>query len=67
MSARSDRRQSTAKHRTKSATRSLSLYDGTTLIGTIKIGSRGNAVAYNVTGKRIGSFRSVLEAKVAFK
>ena len=68
MPVHSDRPQSTAKRRTKPATGSLlSLYDGTTLVGTIRVGVRGDAVAYGPTGKRIGAFASAEDAKAAFK
>jgi hypothetical protein len=56
------------KRRTKSATGSLlSLYDGQDCVGTIKVGPRGKVVAYDAKGKRIGSFRSLQDARAAFK
>jgi hypothetical protein len=68
MLRRSSGPPSTAKRRAKSATGSLlSLYDGTILVGTIRVGIRGDAVAYGPTGKRIGAFASAEDAKAAFK
>lgn len=38
--------------------RELSLYDGQHLIGTIKVADDGKSVAFDPSGKRIGSFPS---------
>jgi hypothetical protein len=48
-------------------TRELSVDYRQDLIGTIKVGIRGDAVAYDFWGKRLGSFRSVPAAAGAFK
>ena len=34
----------------------VAVYDGQDCIGTIKVGGRGDAVAYNAKGKRLGFF-----------
>jgi hypothetical protein len=45
----------------------VSVYDGETYLGSIRIGGRGDAVAYSADGKRIGSFPSERAAMAAFK
>jgi hypothetical protein len=45
----------------------LAVYDGRDCLGTVKVGPRGDAVAYDASGKRIGSFASEQAAMVAFR
>jgi hypothetical protein len=55
------------KRPTESAQASLlTIYDGQTCLGSIRVGVRGDAVAYSVDGKRIGSFPSEQAALAAF-
>jgi hypothetical protein len=45
----------------------LAVYDGRDCVGTVKVGTRGDAVAYDASGKRIGSLVSEQAAMVAFR
>jgi hypothetical protein len=45
----------------------LAIYDGQNCLGTIRVGVRGDAVAYDANGKRIGAFASAQAATAAFK
>jgi hypothetical protein len=47
--------------------RSLSVYDGTDRLGTVKIGADGGIVAYDAAGKRLGCFPSVAAAASGLK
>jgi hypothetical protein len=54
------------KHRAKPAQASLlAIYDSQECLGTIRVGVRGDAVAYDAKGKRIGTFASVQAATEA--
>jgi hypothetical protein len=57
-------RQRCAKSRT--APRSLSVYDGTEHVGRIKVDGAGHIFAYNCAGKKLGSFKSLPAAQAAF-
>jgi hypothetical protein len=46
--------------------RSLSIYDGTTHVGTIKVDADGNVFAFDRDGKRLGLFKSLPAAQAAF-
>lgn len=45
----------------------LAVYGGQTCLGSIRVGVRGDAVAYDAKGKRLGCFRSAQAATAAFK
>jgi hypothetical protein len=45
----------------------LAVYDGQNCVGTIRVGPRGDAVAHDAKGKRIGSFSSATSAAAALK
>jgi hypothetical protein len=45
----------------------LAVYDGQDCVGTVRVGVRGDAVAYGADGKRIGSFSSAAMAAAALK
>jgi hypothetical protein len=45
----------------------LAVYDGRDCLGTVKVGTRGDAVAYDADGKRIGNFSSAATAVAALK
>jgi hypothetical protein len=45
----------------------VSVYDGQTYLGSVRVGGHGDAVAYDADGKRIGSFPSERAAMAAFK
>jgi hypothetical protein len=45
----------------------LAVYDGQDCVGTVRVGVRGDAVAYGADGKRIGSFSSSATAAAALK
>jgi hypothetical protein len=54
------------KHRAKPAQASLlAIYDGQNCVGTIRVGVRGDAVAYDPDGKRVGCFASATAAASA--
>jgi hypothetical protein len=56
------------KRRTKPAQALLlAIYDGQDCLGTIRVGVRGDVVAYDAKGKRLGSFASAQAASAAFK
>jgi hypothetical protein len=56
------------KRPTKPAQASLlAIYDGQTCLGSIRVGVRGDARAYDVNGKRMGAFASVKAATEVFK
>jgi hypothetical protein len=48
------------------AARSLAIYDGHDCIGTIEESTDGQALAFDVAGKRLGSFSSLKAASAAF-
>jgi hypothetical protein len=45
----------------------LAVYDGQDCVGSVRVGVRGDAVAYGADGKRIGSFSSAATAAAALK
>jgi hypothetical protein len=45
--------------------REVAVYDGTNLIGTVKIADDGRSTAYDALGKRVGSFGSLKAASDA--
>jgi hypothetical protein len=47
--------------------RVLSIYDGQESVGTVKVTSSGEAVAYDPGGKSLGRFPSIEVATAAFK
>jgi hypothetical protein len=49
----------------RSGPRELAVYDGTDLVGTIKIASDGKSTAHNAHGKRLGIFPSQRAASAA--
>jgi hypothetical protein len=60
--------QPTSKKRGDKPTASMvSIYDGRVCVGAIKVGLRGDAVAHDTKGKRIGCFPSVTSAAAALK
>jgi hypothetical protein len=58
------RRRNAAK---PAAARILSIYDGQECVGTVKVTSKGEAVAYDPGGKSLGRFPSIEIATAAFK
>ena len=56
------------KHRTKTAAgdREVSLYDGQNFIGTIKESADGTTEAFDLRGKRLGTFELLKAATAAF-
>jgi hypothetical protein len=60
--------QPASKKRDAKPTASIvSVYDGQTYLGSVRVGGHGDAVAYDADGKRIGSFPSERAAMAAFK
>jgi hypothetical protein len=51
----------------RSKGRELTVYDGQNQVGTIKVADDGKARAFDVRGKRLGSFPSLTGAYAAFK
>jgi hypothetical protein len=45
--------------------REVAVYDGTNLIGTVKIADDGRSTAHDLLGKRVGSFGSLKAASDA--
>jgi hypothetical protein len=54
-----------AKRKRTAGKREVALYDGTNLVGTVKIAADGRSTAYDVLGKRVGSFGSLQAASDA--
>jgi hypothetical protein len=59
-------RRSTKRAASNRCQRELALYDGTHLLGTIKVAANGKSVAYDTRGKRLGSFSNFEAASAAF-
>jgi hypothetical protein len=62
------RRGRKKNHRTKTTAvdREFSLYDGQNFIGTIKLAADGTTEAFDLRGKRLGTFPSFRAATTAF-
>jgi hypothetical protein len=63
---RRPQRSTTRRSSPRAGRREVAVYDGTTLVGTIKIAADGTSTAYSARGKRLGLFSSFLMASAAF-
>ncbi len=59
-------KRDTQTTRSRLGRRELALYDGTHLLGTIKVAADGRSVAYSAGGKKLGSFPTFEAVTAAF-